>query len=74
MGAGHRCYYRRIKFSSLVHFISCQCARYLKVIDPSSSMVNLLATKVEVILKKVEPGSWQSLELPINVNDGSSSS
>jgi hypothetical protein len=34
------------------------------VIDPRRSSVNLLGTKVEVTMKKLEPGSWPSLELP----------
>jgi len=35
------------------------------VIDPSKSRVNLMGTKVEVNLKKMEPGSWSSLELSV---------
>ena len=35
----------------------------MQVIDPSKSRVNLMGTKVEVNLKKMEPGSWSSLEL-----------
>jgi len=44
------------------------------VIDPDKSRVNLLGTKVEVILKKMEPGSWSSLELskPIAPANGNS--
>jgi len=36
-----------------------------QVIDPSKSRVNLMGTKVEVNLKKMEPGSWSSLELSV---------
>lgn len=33
------------------------------VIDPQKSSVKLLGTKVEINLRKMEPGSWSSLEL-----------
>lgn len=36
----------------------------LKVIDPSKSLVNMMATKIEIVLKKAEPMSWARLDLP----------
>ena len=36
---------------------------FVQVIDPSKSSVKMLGTKVEVKLKKFEPGSWPSLEM-----------
>lgn len=35
-----------------------------KVIDASKSLVNMMATKIEVLLKKAEPMSWARLDLP----------
>ena len=35
----------------------------IQVVDPSKSSVKMLGTKIEVTLKKFEPGSWASLEL-----------
>uniref|UniRef100_A0A673K3F4 Cysteine and histidine-rich domain-containing protein 1-like n=1 Tax=Sinocyclocheilus rhinocerous TaxID=307959 RepID=A0A673K3F4_9TELE len=34
------------------------------VIDASKSLVNMMATKIEVVLKKAEPMSWARLDLP----------
>ncbi|XP_013421490.1 cysteine and histidine-rich domain-containing protein 1 isoform X2 [Lingula anatina] len=34
------------------------------VIDPQKSNVKMMGTKVEINLKKAEPGSWAKLELP----------
>ncbi|XP_052423667.1 cysteine and histidine-rich domain-containing protein 1 [Carassius gibelio] len=34
------------------------------VIDASKSLVNMMATKIEVVLKKAEPMSWSRLDLP----------
>uniref|UniRef100_A0A672RFM3 Cysteine and histidine-rich domain-containing protein 1 n=1 Tax=Sinocyclocheilus grahami TaxID=75366 RepID=A0A672RFM3_SINGR len=34
------------------------------VIDASRSLVNMMATKIEVVLKKAEPMSWARLDLP----------
>lgn len=42
------------------------------MIDPSQSSVKLLGAKVEVNLKKAEPGSWPTLEqikAPPQTND-----
>lgn len=36
----------------------------LKVIDASKSLVNMMAAKIEVVLKKAEPMSWGRLDLP----------
>ena len=36
----------------------------LQVIDPACSKVNMLGSKVEISLRKAEPGSWPTLELP----------
>jgi len=47
----------------------------VQVIDPGKSRVNLMGTKVEVNLKKMEPGSWSSLEStvpPTSSADGDS--
>lgn len=35
------------------------------VIDPTKSSIKLLGTKVEINLKKLEPGSWSSLEFTL---------
>lgn len=35
-----------------------------KVIDTSKSLVNMMASKIEVVLKKAEPMSWARLDLP----------
>jgi len=40
------------------------------IIDPATSNVVLLGTKVELNLKKLEPGSWSSLELPAAQQNG----
>ena len=34
------------------------------MIDPEKSSVKLLGTKVEINLRKAEPGSWPLLEMP----------
>uniref|UniRef100_A0A8C1GM51 Cysteine and histidine-rich domain-containing protein 1 n=1 Tax=Cyprinus carpio TaxID=7962 RepID=A0A8C1GM51_CYPCA len=34
------------------------------VIDASKSLVNMMATKIEIVLKKAEPMSWARLDLP----------
>lgn len=34
------------------------------VIDASKSLVNMMATKIEILLKKAEPMSWARLDLP----------
>ena len=41
-------------------------AFFFQVINPTTSAVKLLGAKVEVNLRKAEPGSWQTLEqLPV---------
>ena len=37
---------------------------FFQVIDPGRSKVKMLGTKVEINLRKAEPGSWKDLELP----------
>ena len=34
------------------------------MVDPERSGVKLLGTKVEINLRKAEPGSWPTLEMP----------
>ena len=34
-----------------------------QVIDPEKSQVKVMGSKVEINLKKAEPGSWSALEL-----------
>ena len=38
------------------------------MIDVEKSTVNLLGTKVEVKMRKLEPGSWASLDMPGQVD------
>lgn len=38
----------------------------LQIIDPSGSNVVLMGSKIEVNMRKAEPGSWPSLEMPSN--------
>ena len=35
-----------------------------QVVDPEKSQVKMLGSKVEINLRKAEPGSWPTLELP----------
>lgn len=37
---------------------------YFQVINPEASNVKLLGTKVEINLRKAEPGKWSALEVP----------
>ena len=37
-----------------------------KVVDPEKSQVKMLGSKVEINLRKAEPGSWPTLELPVD--------
>lgn len=35
-----------------------------QVIDVSKSVMNMMAAKIEIIMKKAEPMSWARLDLP----------
>lgn len=41
---------------------------HLQVIDVSKSIVNMMAAKIEVAMKKSEPMSWARLDLPAPVS------
>ncbi len=46
------------------------------MIDPNNSSVKLLGSKVEINLRKAEPGKWPLLEMPkepSKVNNGDNS-
>ena len=43
--------------------VRCWISILLQVIDPAKSSVELLATKVELKLRKADPSSWPSLEV-----------
>ena len=38
----------------------------VQVVDPEKSQVKMLGSKVEINLRKAEPGSWPTLELPVD--------
>lgn len=37
-----------------------------QIIDPEKSSVKLMGPKVEITLRKAEPGAWGSLESPLD--------
>lgn len=37
---------------------------FFQIVDVKQSSVNMLPTKVEIKLKKAEPGSWPQLDIP----------
>lgn len=52
--------YVRWLANSFIHFISS----LLQIVDIEKSSVSMLPTKVEIKLKKAEPGSWAQLSFP----------
>ncbi|KAL0102562.1 hypothetical protein PUN28_018094 [Cardiocondyla obscurior] len=45
-----------------------------KIVDVEQSSVHMLPTKVEIKLKKAEPGSWSKLDVPIEIKSKDSES
>lgn len=41
---------------------------FFQIVDVEQSSVNMLPTKVEIKLKKAEPGSWSKLDIPREMN------
>ncbi len=46
--------------NSAEHWFHC----FVQVVDPERSQVKMLGAKVEINLRKAEPGSWSNLERP----------
>lgn len=53
-----------VDFSTVVSTVSAPLL-HLQVIDTSKSTVNMMASKIEVAMKKSEAMSWARLDLPV---------